>query len=246
MPVVSPGHFDGSLYFPENGHIDVNALLWSYLRHAKHGGARLHLNEEVRGLEIAGHRCSGVVTDRRAYRASWVVDAGGAWAGRIRAFGGPTPVELTPYRRTIVTFSAPNGLCVKNWPLTADLSHRYYFSPESSGLLASPMDEDPSEPCDIRPDDLAVAETIERLKAFTPRLVPRALKSKWAGLRTLAPDQAMVLGEDPEIKGFFWLAGQGGAGIETSGAVGRIAADLIVEGESRVMDTGPLLPHRFF
>jgi D-arginine dehydrogenase len=134
---------------------------------------------------------------------------------------------------------------VKDWPLTADLGHHYYFSPESSGLLASPMDEDPMAPCDVRPDELVVAETIERIKAFTPHLVPRFIKSKWAGLRTFAADQAMVIGEDPSLKNFFWLAGQGGSGIETSGVVGRIAADLILEGKTGVTDVAVFSPERF-
>jgi D-arginine dehydrogenase len=107
------------------------------------------------------------------------------------------------------------------------------------------MDEEPMEPCDARPDDLVAAETIERLKRLTPRLVPKSIIRKWAGLRTFAPDQAMVIGEDPVLKGFFWLAGQGGAGIETSGVVGQIASDLILEGQTALMDVKPISPARF-
>jgi len=154
-------------------------------------------------------------------------------------------VELTPYRRTIITFAAPKGLDVRGWPLCADLSHGLYFAPESSGLMASPMDEDPMEPCDARPDELVVAQTIERLKQLTPRLVPGSVSRKWAGLRTFAPDQAMVVGEDPVVKGFFWLSGQGGSGIETSGAVGRIASDLIMDGRTELMDAELISPLRF-
>ncbi|MGD9032294.1 MAG: FAD-binding oxidoreductase, partial [Desulfobacteraceae bacterium] len=229
VPVVSPVNFDAALLFPEDGHIDVNELLWSYLRNARRQGVELRSGEEVKGLKVRRGRCEGVITSAGAYRAAWVIDAAGAWAGKIRAWAGPSPVQLTPYRRTIITFAAPKGLEVKTWPLAADLSHELYFSPESGGLLASPMDEEPMEPCDARPDDLVVAETIERLKRLTPRLVPKSIIRKWAGLRTFAPDQAMVIGEDPALKGFFWLSGQGGAGIETSAAVGQIASDLILE-----------------
>jgi D-arginine dehydrogenase len=107
------------------------------------------------------------------------------------------------------------------------------------------MDEEPMEPCDARPDDLVVAETIERLKRLTPRLVPKSIIRKWAGLRTFAADQAMVIGEDPALKGFFWLSGQGGAGIETSAAVGQIASDLILEGRTALMDVKTISPGRF-
>lgn len=245
VPVVSPVNFDAALLFPEDGHIDVNELLWSYLRNARRQGVELRSGEEVKGLKVRRGRCEGVITSAGAYRAAWVIDAAGAWAGKIRAWAGPSPVQLTPYRRTIITFAAPKGLEVKTWPLAADLSHELYFSPESGGLLASPMDEEPMEPCDARPDDLVVAETIERLKQLTPRLVPKSIIRKWAGLRTFAPDQAMVIGEDPALKGFFWLSGQGGAGIETSAAVGQIASDLILEGRTALVDVKPISPGRF-
>ena len=245
VPVVSPQNFDGALFFSEDGHIDVHELLWSYLRNARRRGAELRSGEEVKGLKVEQGRCEGVITSAGEYHAPWVIDAAGAWAGKIREWAGPSSVQLTPYRRTIITFAAPGGLEVKTWPLAADLTHELYFSPESGGLLASPMDEEPMEPCDASPDDLVVAETIERLKQLTPRLVPKSIIRKWAGLRTFAPDQAMVIGEDPALKGFFWLSGQGGAGIETSAAVGQIASDLILEGRTALTDVKPISPARF-
>jgi D-arginine dehydrogenase len=245
VPVLLRENFDGAFLLPEDGHLDVNELLWSYLRHARRGGALMRLGEEVTGLLLEGGRCAGVLTPKDEYRARWVVNAAGAWSGRIRAMAGPSPVRLTPKRRTIITFEPPPGLIVRDWPLTADLSHSLYFAPEASGLMASPMDEEPMEPCDARPDDLSVALAVERLKMLAPRLVPNAIRHKWAGLRTFAPDQALVLGEDPSVKGFFWLSGQGGCGIETSPAVGRIAADLILEGRAQGFDAASLSPERF-
>jgi D-arginine dehydrogenase len=245
MPVVSAENFDGALLLPQDGHIDVNELLWSYLRQARGRGTQLRCNEEVVDIRVERGRCAGVRTSSGAYRSQWVVNAAGAWAGKIRDLIGPSPVQLTPYRRTIVTFKAPEGLVVRQWPLVADLSHDLYFSPESAGLMASPMDKDPMSPCDVRPDEPGVALTMERLKKLTPRLVPRSIVHKWAGLRTFAPDQVMVVGEDPDVKGFFWLSGQGGAGIETSPAVGRIAADLITKGGTDLVEPSILSPARF-
>jgi D-arginine dehydrogenase len=234
VPVVSPANFEGALFFPEDGHLDVHELLWSYLRNAKRRGTTFRSGEEVKALKVGQGRCEGVITGAGEYHANWVIDAAGAWAGEVRAWAGRSPVQLTPYRRTIITFAAPEGLEVKSWPLAADLSHEFYFSPESGGLLASPMDEEPMEPCDARPDDLVVAEAIERLSRLAPRLVPKSIIRKWAGLRTF-----------PVLKGFFWLSGQGGAGIETSPAVGQIASDLILEGQTTLMDVNPISPRRF-
>jgi D-arginine dehydrogenase len=245
MPVVSSENFDEALLLPQDGHIDVNELLWGYLRQARGRGVQLRCNEEVVDITVEQGRCAGVRTSSGVYRSQWVINAAGAWAGKIRDLIGPSPIELTPYRRTIVTFKAPEGLVVRQWPLVADLSHDLYFSPESAGLMASPMDQDAMPPCDVRPDELGVALTMERLKKLTPRLVPRSIIHKWAGLRTFAPDQVMVVGEDPDVKGFFWLAGQGGAGIETSPAVGRIAADLITGGRTDLVDPRVYSPARF-
>ena len=130
-----------------------------------------------------------------------------AWAGVIGAWAGATQIDLIPFRRTVATFAAPDGIEVAGWPLVADYTHQLYFAPESRGLLASPMDEDPVEPCDAQPDELVIAQTMDRLETLAPSLVPRSLRLTWAGLRTFAPDQTFVIGEDPSVKGFFWLAG---------------------------------------
>jgi len=248
LSIVSPvslEHIEGALLFPEDGHIDVHELLWAYLRQARNAGAELRCGEEVLGIKVEHDRVSGVITKENEYPCRWVVNAAGAWVQEIRSLGGPSPIKLTPMRRTIITFNAPEGLEVSKWPLVSDQTHKYYFSPESGGLLASPMDEDPMAPCDARPDDLVVAQTLERLKQFAPQLLPKFIKQKWAGLRTFSSDQSMVIGEDPFLKGFFWLAGQGGAGIESSGAVGRIAADLIINGRTDIMDVSRFSPQRF-
>ena len=101
------------------------------------------------------------------------------------------------------------------------------------------------EPCDAKPDELTVAKTIDLLGKVAPSLVPKSLLNKWSGLRTFSPDQGFVVGEDPLMKGFFWLAGQQGAGIETSPAYGQIAADLIVDGKTEVFDASLISPERF-
>ncbi len=245
IPVLSAQHVDGGVLLPDDGHIDVHELLWGYLRHAARRGAQRRCSVEVAGVRVEGGRCRGVVTNEGEFSARWVVNAAGAWAGKVAALAGAAPIALTPHRRTIITFAAPDGLDVGGWPLVSDESHRLYFAPESGGLLASPMDEEPMEPCDARPDEVMVAEALERLGTLAPRLVPKTLRRKWAGLRTFTPDRVLVVGEDPLVKGFFWLAGQGGCGIETSGAVGAIAADLLLDGRTEPYDAAALSPARF-
>jgi D-arginine dehydrogenase len=245
VPVLGTDRLDGAVLLPEDGHIDVHGLLSAYLRHARRRGVEHRLGVEVRGVRVERGRCAGVRTDAGEVRARWVVNAAGAWAGEIARLAGATPIALVPHRRTIVTFAAPEGVEPRGWPFVVSEADRLYFAPESGGLLLSPMDEEPTEPCDARPDERVIAEAMERLGRLAPRLVPRALRRRWAGLRTFAPDRAPVVGEDPRVPGFFWLAGQGGAGIETSPALGQIAADLIACGRTERFDATLLAPARF-
>jgi len=245
LPVLAPSYFDGAVLLSEDGHIDVHELLWSYLRRAAQRGVQRRCGVEVTGLRVDGTRCRGVITTSGDLEARWVVNAAGAWAGTVAQFGGAAPIPITPHRRTIITFAAPDDLEVSHWPLFTNESHHLYFAPESGGLFASPMDEQPMAPCDVQPDDLTVAEVIDRLGRLAPRLVPKTIRRKWSGLRSFSPDRVLVVGEDPQVKGFFWLAGQGGCGIETSPAVGAIAADLLLTGRTERYDAAVLSPTRF-
>ena len=243
VPVLLVERFAGAALVPDDGHIDVHALLWGYLGHAKRRGVEQRFGVEVRGVRVEAGRCTGVLTADGELAARWVVNAAGAWAGRVGVLAGAAPIALVPHRRTIVTFAAP--VDVRGWPLVQSDADRLYFAPESGGLLLSPMDEEPMEPCDARPDDEVIAQGFARLAGLAPSLVPQALRRRWSGLRTFAPDRVPVVGEDARVPGFFWLAGQGGAGIETSGALGQIAADLLVAGKTERFDARALSAARF-
>jgi len=227
------------------GRIDVHELLTSYLRHARRRGAIVRTGSEARAIVVENGRCCAVVTDAETLRARCVVNAAGAWAGPVASLAGAMPIRLEPRRRTIVTFAAAPGLDVSGWPFVISESDQLYFAPESGGLTLSPMDQEPVPPCDAQPDDEVIASALERLRALAPAIVPRTLKRKWAGLRTFSPDSVPVVGADPRVSGFFWLAGQAGFGIESSPAIGQIAADLIVRGATDRFDASVLAPARF-
>ncbi len=245
VPPLEPSQFAGGALLPADGGIDIHELLQGYLRQAKRSGVELRLGLEVTGLLRDAERCTGVLTADGPIGARCVVNAAGAWAGIIAQMAGASPIEITPLRRCAASFAAPAGVSVASWPLVWSEAHAIYFKPESGGLLFSPMDEQPSEPCDAHPSDLAIAEGFARLARLAPALVPQGLRRSWAGLRSFTPDRAPVVGADPQRPGFFWLAGQGGCGIETSPALGAIAADLISTGSSDRFDTTLLSPVRF-
>jgi D-arginine dehydrogenase len=245
LPALERTFVDGGVFIRDDGILDVHALLWGFLNGAKRGGAKLELNAEVTGLHVEDQRVRGVVTRGGEIACNRVVNAAGAWANRIAEMAGAKTLPMTPYRRHIIVTQTRDDFPIQDWPLTIDISRHFYFRPESGGILASPMDQEPMEPCDAWTDELQVARAADFLTRFTPKIAPKTISSKWAGLRTIAADNAPVVGEDPEVRGFFWCAGQAGHGMETAPALGDIAADLLMEGYTNRFPRELLSPGRF-
>ena len=155
------------------------------------------------------------------FEAAVVVNAAGAWADRIAALAGAAPVGLQPLRRTALIVDAPDNVNSRAWPAVIDVDEQFYFKPEAGRLLASPADETPSEPC----DEMDVAICVERVQAAADIPVRRVVRA-WAGLRSFVADRTPVIGFDAQVPGFFWLAGQGGYGVQTAPAAARSAAAL--------------------
>jgi len=205
--------------------IDVAALHQGWLKAAKSAGARLLTNTEISGGRRAG---KGWIVESSACRieAPVVVNAAGAWADRIAQSLGVEPVGLRPLRRSIAVLPAPEGHDTRHWPLFGDIGETWYAKPDAGRLLISPADEDLVEPHDAFADDMVLAEGLHRFEQAVTVPVTHVERS-WAGLRTFAPDRTPVAGFDGAADGFFWLAGQGGYGIQTSPALSRLAGQLI-------------------
>ena len=135
------------------------------------------------------------------------------------------PVGLQPLRRTAMIIDGPAGVDVRAWPMVIDADEDFYFKPDAGRLLASPADETPVEPHDAWADEMDVAVCIERVQAAADIPVQRIVRS-WAGLRSFVADRSPVIGFDAETPSFFWLAGQGGYGVQTAPAAARTAAAL--------------------
>jgi D-arginine dehydrogenase len=142
---------------------------------------------------------------------------------------GVAPLGLTPLRRTIVVVDPPEGAAVRDWPFVKTVADDFYILPESGRLMASPVDEVPGEPCDAQPEEYDVALAADAVERYTTLPVAR-IAHRWAGLRTFAGDRVPVAGFAPDAPGFFWLAGQGGYGLQTAPAMAAIAQALIVGG----------------
>jgi D-arginine dehydrogenase len=245
--VVRPEWVAAAAVEPDAQDIDVAGLHQAYVREARRNGV----------IVARDSRVSEAAYDGRAWRlrhaggtvsAGVVVDAAGAWADHVATLLGARPCGLRPLRRTVVI--ARTGQPVPaSWPLVADVDDTFYFRPDGPHVLASPADETPSEPCDARPDEADVARAIERVNLATT-LGIRSVVTAWAGLRTFAADRVPVMGYDPDVPGLFWLAGQGGYGIQTAPALARLAAgvlrgDVLPSREAPDVDPRALSPARF-
>ena len=225
-PILKPGHVVAGALETASADVDVDLLHQGWLRQFRQGGGALRLNAEVVNLRPLG---SGwrIDTATETFHAPVVIDAAGAWADVIAAMAGARPIGLQPRRRTAVVVPAPEDQSLETWPMVIDIDEQFYFRPEAGGLLLSPGDETPSEPCDAQPDEWDVAVAIDRVQAATTLQV-RRVKRSWAGLRSFVADRSPVVGFAPEAPGFFWLAGQGGYGIQTAPAMGALATVLVL------------------
>lgn len=206
--------------------IDVAALHQGWLKQAGRAGARIVTNAEVASAGRENGRWR-IDTPAGTIRARVLVNAAGAWADRVAEACGVAPLGLVPMRRSMAVLPAPQGFDMHGWPLVADAADTWYFKPDAGRLLVSPADEDPVEPHDAYVDDMVLAEGLDRYEKAVVRPVTR-VESSWAGLRTFAPDRTPVAGYDPVAEGFFWLAGQGGYGIQTAPALSRLAATALL------------------
>ncbi|HUF86138.1 MAG TPA: FAD-binding oxidoreductase [Thermohalobaculum sp.] len=247
-PALDPGYVAAALYEPQARDIDVHALHAGFLRGLRRRGGRLVTGARVEGLaRQAGAWVAATPAGR--FAAPVVVNAAGAWADAVAALAGVRPVGLVPKRRTAFTFEAPEGWDIAGWPATIDIDERFYFRPDAGRILGSPADETPSPPCDAQPEEIDIAVGVDRIERAT-RLTVRRLASKWAGLRSFVADKTPVLGFAPDAEGFFWLAGQGGYGIQTSPALARAAAALVGTGDlpadlkARGLEKAALAPGR--
>lgn len=234
VPLLRADGLQGALFEAEAMDIDVHALLQGELARARAQGTKLWLNAELRQaahLGANGHGPAGwrlQLADGRRTHARVLVNAAGAWADSLAQACGVAPLGLQPMRRSAFTFSAPEGTACRDWPTVCGVGGSWYFKPDAGQLLGSPGNADATTAHDVLPEALDIAQGIADIEQHT-RLQIRRPARTWAGLRSFAPDGELVVGFEPEPgqPGFFWLAGQGGWGIQSAGATAMLAEALI-------------------
>jgi D-arginine dehydrogenase len=248
FPALRPDRVVRGVLEPDASDIDVAGLHQAFVRGFRRLGGSIRTSARVDAAVADGESWRVETTDGDL-GADLIVNAAGAWGDVVAERAGLAPIGLRALRRTACMVTGPEGS--SEWPLLADADHEWYVKPDGPQLLCSPGDETASEPCDAKPEELDVALAIERVNENTT-LAIRSVNSAWAGLRTFAPDRAMVIGPEPGRPDFVWCVGQGGTGIQTAPGAGRLVADLIGRGhpdpetfDAVGLDLPGLLPDRF-
>lgn len=223
VPVLRPEAARIAFLEPDSADIDVNALHQGFLRGAKAQGVGLHVDTRVHAIRRERHEW--VVNEQ--WRAPVVVNAAGAWADAVAELAGVDTIGLEPRRRSAFTFAAPTGIDAAAWPFVVDIDETFYFKPDAGLLLGSAANADPTHPHDVQPEEYDIALGIHRIEEATTMTIRRPART-WAGLRSFVADGDLVGGFAPDAPGFFWLAAQGGYGIQTSAAMAEACASMIL------------------
>ncbi|MBK5539196.1 FAD-binding oxidoreductase [Pseudomonas sp. TH05] len=226
LPILRREKVHGALYDPSASDIDTDALHQGYLRGIRRNQGELHTDCEVLSLARDAQGLWHVTTANQTFSAPIIINAAGAWADQIGAMAGARRLGLQPKRRAAFIFAAPEGLDIHHWPMLVSLDESFYMKPDAGMFLGSPANADPVEPHDVQPEELDIAMGIYQIEEATTLSIRRPTRT-WAGLRSFVSDGDLLSGFDPKVPGLFWVAGQGGYGIQTSPAMGQASAALV-------------------
>ena len=217
----------GALLDPEAQDMDVDAIHQGFLRGFRQGGGMLRTGSGVARAERTGALWRLTLEDGSTLSAATVVNAAGAWADAVALLFGVAPVGIVPMRRSAFTFEAAAGHDSTAWPALVAIDESWYIKPGHGQLLGSPANADPTTPHDVVPEEIDIATGIWRIEEATTLTIRRPT-STWAGLRSFVADGELVIGFDDAEPGFFWLAGQGGYGIQSAAGASELAATLLL------------------
>jgi len=241
VPALDGADFFEAAWSPRDGVVDVATMLQLFLRGAQEAGARLRVSATLEAFEVRAGRISGARVNGETIACEAVINAAGPWAGEVGKLAGAVETGLIPHKRHL--FSTPPLPWVDpQWPFVWDVSHEVYFRPESGGLLLCACDEIPSSPCLPGTEAIAGDMLAAKIGAHLPKLGDVSIAREWAGLRTFTRDRQFVLGWDPRVTNFFWVAGLGGHGVTCSPAIAETAARLFAD---RSATAAPFSPARY-
>jgi sarcosine oxidase subunit beta len=259
----------GGTFCPTDGFVDPHSVMMGFMLNAREQGVRLWLDTEVTGIEIdAGNagaspatekgadgasaipakevrRISGVHTTRGFVSTRVVVNAAGAWAARVAEMAGADlPVE--PLRRQLVP-TEPFDQLPQRFPMVIDMSTGFHFRREGKGILLAWNDPDETPGFKTDFDATFIEKILTHAASRVPVLADAGVNPRraWAGLYEMTPDHHAIIGPAPTVEGLYFVNGFSGHGVMHSPASGKVAADLILNAQSDLIDAKLLGVNRF-
>lgn len=226
VPIIRENYIDRALHEPDSKAMDVDLIHQGFARGLKSNNGKIIFNAEVKKIDKINQNWK-VSTKTDEFFAPIIINAAGAWCDEVAVLAGCKPLGLIPKRRTVIIFEHSENINTSNWPVVIDVEDNFYFKSEAGKILASPADETDSLPCDAQPEEIDIAMTVARIEEATNFKIKK-IDHKWAGLRSFFSDRTPTVGEDPLVSNFYWLAGQGGYGIQTAPGISKIIECLIV------------------
>lgn len=226
LPCLNDEYVESSVYDYEASEIDINLMYDIYMKKLKKNNGVIIKDIQINNFFFKANTWE-LISDKQTIRSKLLVNAAGAWCDEVATKTKAKKINLVPKKRTVFGFKPKNIQLQNDWPLAVDVEEKFYFKVENDSVLASPADETPVIPQDVQADELDIARGIERINNAT-KFQFNSITNKWAGLRSFVNDKTPVIGFDKKINNFYWLAGQGGYGIETAPILAQIATNDIL------------------
>ncbi|MHB8214730.1 MAG: NAD(P)/FAD-dependent oxidoreductase [Candidatus Sulfotelmatobacter sp.] len=245
FPQLRSDDIVGGSFCSSDGFVDPYSAMNGFMMWAAEHGATVWKNTVVTGLTRDASGIRSVETTRGSVSAGRVVNCAGSWAAQVARLAGlELPVE--PLRRMLVP-SEPFDEFPHTAPMIIDMSNGFHFRPEARGFLLAWNDpeETPGFKLDFDPNfvEKILTRAADRVPCFAN--LPVNPKRAWAGLYEMTPDHHPILGEAPGLPGFFLANGFSGHGVMHAPATGKILSDLILHGQTSLIDVSLLSLRRF-
>lgn len=228
VPCLSKSLVAGALFEEDAQDLDVHVLHQGYLKGMRKQGGQLKCNAHVIAAVYLDGLWQVTLANHEVIFGKVLVNAAGAWADVLAKLANIQPVGLQPKRRTAFTFSPQPAYDFSHWPSVCGITDDFYFKPDAGQLLGCPCNVDPVEPQDVQPEELDIALGVHHIEEMTDMRIGRP-NHVWAGLRSFVHDGDLVVGYEPQQPAFFWLAAQGGYGIQSSAGVSLLAYTLLTK-----------------
>ncbi len=241
-PYVVVDDLRGGTFGPKDGYADPYSVAMAFAAAARRMGVRIEEQTGVTGLLVEGGRVEGVATTRGPVSAPVVVNVAGAWGAQVAKMAG-LDLPVVPYRRQVFITKAFDPI-PKPVPMILDIEPAFYFRGEGPGILMGMSDQQEPPSFNTNVDYHFLERVIEMAVRRAPILEEAEILRGWGGLYDITPDDNPIIGPLPGVEGLYCAIGFSGHGFQQGPTVGRVLAELILDGRTD-FDLSPFAHDRF-